>query len=65
MCFYDNFLQVNNKYQESFNLKFKDLQIALDKKFTVIKTIELDDGTFYDEEIHLLSETFELYAKFK
>ena len=61
MRFYDNFLEIKNKYKEILESKIQDLQPEIEKKFTVIKTVELEDGIVNEEEINLLEETFEFY----
>jgi hypothetical protein len=59
--FFDNFLEIKNKYQEPFYSKLEELQILLNNKFTVIRTVDLDDGTVEEEKINLLEKTFEFY----
>ena len=60
MRFYDNFLEMKNKYRVLFQSKFEELQRELEKKFTVIEKIELDDGTVDEININLLSEMYEI-----
>ena len=60
MRFYDTFLEIKNKYRVLFESKFEELQTELEKKFTVVETIHLDDGTVDEININLLRDTYEL-----
>jgi hypothetical protein len=61
MRFYDHFIEIKNKYDQLFREKLEELQTELSKKFTIIKTIELDDGTVEEETVDLLEKAFEFY----
>lgn len=61
MRFYDNFLQIKKDHDTLFEQKLEELGKELEKKFTIIKTIELDDGTVEEETINLLEKAYEFY----